>query len=82
VAPPYPGAFTQVGDSPARVLRTSHLAIPTNEKPGTLFVSGEDLFAACGDGSALPVFELEIAGERLDARTFSQRHGGRLRAAA
>lgn len=82
VAPPYPGAFTQVGESPARLLRTSHRSIPTNEKPGTLFVAGENLFAACGDGNALPVFELEIAGERLDARTFSQRHGGRLRAAA
>ena len=65
-----------------RLLRTSHRTTPTNEKPGTLFVAGENLFAACGDGNALPVFELEIAGERLDARTFSQRHGGRLRAAA
>jgi len=82
VAPPYPGAFTEVRGSPARVLRTSHRAIPTTEKPGTLFVAGEILFAACGDGNALPVFELEIAGERLDARTFSQRHGARLRAAA
>jgi methionyl-tRNA formyltransferase len=82
VAPPYPGAFTRIGGEPARLLRTSYRSIPTAEAPGTLFVSGDRIFAACGDGHALPVFELEVAGARLDARTFSQRHGARLRAAA
>jgi methionyl-tRNA formyltransferase len=82
VAPPYPGAFALVGGQPARVLRTSHRTIPTSELPGTLFVAGDRLLAACGDGKALPVLELEIAGELVDPRTFSQRHGGRLRTAA
>lgn len=82
VAPPYPGAFTQVGGETARLLRTSHRTIATTEAPGTLFSAGDRILAACGDGQALPVFELEIAGERVDARTFSLRHGGRLRAAA
>lgn len=82
VAPPYPGAFTQLQGRTARVLRTSSRTTPTTEMPGTFFVAGERLLAACGDGRALPVFELEWAGERLDATTFSQRHGGRLRAAA
>lgn len=82
VAPPYPGAFTQIGGEPARVLRTSHRTISTTEMPGTLFVDGDRILAACGNSQALPVIELEIAGERLDSRTFFQRHGGRLRAAA
>jgi methionyl-tRNA formyltransferase len=82
VAPPYPGAFTRVGTESARVLRTTHRAVTTREPAGTLFVDGGRLFGACGDGRALPILDLEVAGARVDASAFSQRHGQRLRAAA
>jgi methionyl-tRNA formyltransferase len=82
VAPPYPGAFTRVGTDSARVLRTTHRAVSTREPAGTLFVDGGRLFGACGDGKALPILDLEVAGTRIDAFAFSQRHGPRLRAAA
>ena len=82
VAPPYPGALTRVGGDNARVLRTTHRTVTTRESAGTLFVDGGRLFGACGDGKALPILDLEVAGARVDASAFSQRHGPRLRAAA
>lgn len=82
VAPPYPGAFTRIGNESARVLRTTHRAVATREPAGTLFVDGGRLFGSCGDGQALPILDLEVAGNRVDASSFSQRHGPRLRAAA
>jgi methionyl-tRNA formyltransferase len=79
VAPPYPGAFTTLDGQPARVLRTHHASLPTGEAPGTFMRDGARLLAACGDGRALPVLELEIAGSRIAPDRFP---AARLRAAA
>ncbi len=79
VAPPYPGAFTTLDGQPARVLRTLPASLPTAEPPGTFYREGDRLLAACGDGRALPVLDLEIAGRRLSTADFP---GGRLCAAA
>lgn len=79
VAPPYPGAFTTLEGRPARVLRTLHRSLPTTEPPGTVYRDGDRLLAACGDGRALPVLHLEIAGQRVMPTDLP---GGRLRAAA
>jgi methionyl-tRNA formyltransferase len=79
VAPPYPGAFTTLQGRPARVLRTLHASLPTAEAPGTFYRDGDRLLAACGDGRALPVLDLEIAGQHVDLADLP---GGRLRAAA
>ncbi len=82
VAPPYPGAFTLLDSQRARVLRTTYHFAPTREPAGTLFVAGDRLYGACGDGRAVPILEIEIAGSPFDARAFCQRHGPRLQTAA
>ena len=79
VAPPYPGAFTTLDGQPARVLRTHHASQPSAEAPGTFYREGGRLLAACGDGHALPVLDLEIGGSRIQPEQFPAR---RLRAAA
>jgi methionyl-tRNA formyltransferase len=66
VAPPYPGAFTCLGDKPARVLRTLR-------EPGTngrhrqpfLFFVGDRCYAQCGDAALLRIAQLDVAGELL-----------------
>lgn len=76
VAPPFPGAFTTVGDVPARVLRArifdSHSA-PTLAP--TLAVSGDRLLAHCGGGGALQVLHLELDGVSADITAVKTRFG-------
>ena len=77
VAPPYPGARTAVAGRPARLLRTRVLdaTAPAAAAP-TLRVEEGRLVACCGGGGALAVLELEIDGERMDARAFAARVAG------
>ncbi|MBL8532736.1 MAG: formyltransferase [Betaproteobacteria bacterium] len=70
VAPPYPGAFTVLAGRPARVLRTLSASRPTARPAGTIYAEGDRLFAACGDGRALPILSLEVDGNSLDAAAF------------
>ena len=70
VAPPYPGAFTTVRGSSARVLRTLRDQRPARGAPGTFTIDGDDILASCGDGRALRVLSLEIAGRAVDASCF------------
>ena len=72
VAPPYPGAFTTVHGSAARVLRTLRDQRPARGTPGTFTIDGGDILASCGDGRALRVLSLEIAGRAVDASWFEQ----------
>jgi methionyl-tRNA formyltransferase len=70
VAPPYPGATTTVDGRAARVLRTTWQPVPTSHGPGTVYVQGGRMLGACGDGLALPILELEVAGRPVTAATF------------
>jgi methionyl-tRNA formyltransferase len=65
VAPPYPGAFTALGATRVRVLRTWWSPPPAlgAAAPGTLAVSGGKAWACCGDGRWLEIRAVEIAGE-------------------
>lgn len=75
VAPPYPGAFTAVGNKSARVLRTHHAAFSTDRPPGTFFVKDDQVAVACGDARALAVHWMEVEGERISAATLHVRLG-------
>jgi methionyl-tRNA formyltransferase len=78
VAPPYPGAFTELEGRPLRVLRTRLL--PRRDPPrGPAYLHAEDghCLAACADGGALEVLELELDGEPLSAQEFANRIGPR-----
>ena len=78
VAPPYPGAFTDLERKRLRVLRTRLLARrePSGAKP-LLRAEGERCVAVCADGSELELLELELDGKPLSAQEFANFIGGR-----
>jgi methionyl-tRNA formyltransferase len=67
VAPPYPGAFTDVKGVRCVIgrARLSQLALPS--LPPGLAVVDNCMFGVCGDGRALAISELIADGERIDA---------------
>jgi methionyl-tRNA formyltransferase len=74
VAPPYPGAFTDIdtGHGSERfVVARARLAPPSTAAgnlPAGLHVSDNALFAVCGDGRAIAIHELRHQpGGRSDA---------------
>lgn len=71
VAPPYPGAFTEIGGRQVRVLRTlSSRDGPPQLGFPALFCQDGRCYAECGDGSALRILSLEVDGRMLDERSF------------
>lgn len=75
VAPPYPGASTQVGATTLRILRTrlEPDRRPRSGAPGLYFEAGS-YFADCGDGKVLQILELEAKdarGKPFDCSAFT-----------
>jgi methionyl-tRNA formyltransferase len=73
VAPPYPGAFSDVGGRRIRVLRS---LIP-HEQPTrigfpALYCADGRCYAECGDGNALRILSMDVDGTMLDQRTFER----------
>lgn len=63
VAPPYPGAFFDLGEQ--RVVITRSLAQPACRGPNgrpELYAEGDRLFARCSDGGVLKILSLEVDG--------------------
>jgi methionyl-tRNA formyltransferase len=77
VAPPYPGAFTDMEGRRLRVLRTRLLPGRGPAGPAHLHAGSGRCFAACADGGSLEVLEPELDGERLSAQEFANRIGAR-----
>jgi methionyl-tRNA formyltransferase len=76
VAPPYPGAFTAIGGTPARILRTRVAQIgATRTQTPTLELNGKNLVAHCGGGGVLEVLALEVDGAILAPSTLADRFG-------
>jgi methionyl-tRNA formyltransferase len=78
VAPPYPGAFTQLQGKRLRVLRTRLL--PRREaapRPAYLRAEGGRCLVECADGGGLELLEPELDGEPLSAQEFANRTGAR-----
>lgn len=73
VAPPYPGAFSDIEGKRVRVLRTTLPGGPPR-KIGfpALFCQSGRCYAECGDGQAVRILDLEVDGRMLDARTFQR----------
>ena len=73
VAPPYPGAFSQIAGKHVRVLKT---VLPTESVPRpagpSLFCHQGRCYAQCGDGSLLRILSLEVDGRMLDSRSFER----------
>jgi methionyl-tRNA formyltransferase len=76
VAPPYPGAFTTIGGSPARILRARVLDPGTAPTP-TPTISFRDgrAVARCGGGGSLDLLALEIDGAATTPAVLAARLG-------
>jgi methionyl-tRNA formyltransferase len=78
VAPPYPGAFTEVEGMRLRVLRTRRGAKKSGA-PAAAFLRAEGgrCYAACADGEVLELLGLELDGRPLSAQELADRIGDR-----
>ncbi len=73
VAPPYPGATTQLLGKPMRVLQTLVVRGESQGKPG-FYVKDGKAYASCGNG-LLQVVRFELDGIETSAAEFAASHG-------
>ncbi len=73
VAPPYPGAFSEIAGKHVRILR-SLLPRTAPRRIGypALFCEQGRCYAECGDGKALRILCMEVDGTMLDQRSFER----------
>ena len=65
VAPPYPGALTEIAGKPAKVLRTMLAGRTGSFNAPMLFFEGAQCLAQCGDRRLLRILELELGAQTL-----------------
>ena len=76
VAPPYPGAFTQLAGKPMRVLKTmQEPSRPVRGMIPAFYCDNGRCYAQCGDGKVLRVLAFEWDGQELSAEEFTARFG-------
>jgi methionyl-tRNA formyltransferase len=75
VAPPYPGAFTELGGKRLRLTRTHVEALSRTPGAATMRFDGKHLIARCADGGVLRILECDLDGKPLDAATFAELFG-------
>ena len=75
VAPPYPGAFTMLGEARLRLLRTRVLDARGGSSAPRLRVQDNYLVAECADGGRLRIIDWDVDGAPLDAGAFAARFG-------
>ena len=76
VAPPYPGAFTDVGPGKLRILRTRRL--PDRGPRGQASLASDSwgrLVARCADGTVLQILDNDLDGEPVTANNLRERLG-------
>jgi len=78
VAPPYPGAYSELGGKKLRILRTrvEPARIASSELP-SIYVDTGGCFATCADGSALRILEMELNGAPFTGADFLARFGSK-----
>jgi len=77
VAPPYPGAFTEIEGKRLRVLRTRRRPEKSATPTAALYAEDGRAYAICGDGEALELFEVELDEMPLSAQEFADWIGPR-----
>lgn len=75
VAPPYPGAFTQLRGETLKVFRTRVVAPPGAPREPRLRLEGGRAFIDAADGGTLEVLEVEWGGRALSAEAFCDNIG-------
>jgi len=75
VAPPYPGATTQLMGRPMRIFQTlvTKCIAPGNERPA-FYVKEGKAYAICGQG-VLRVVRFELDGMEMSAAEFAEQYG-------
>jgi methionyl-tRNA formyltransferase len=74
VAPPYPGAMTQLMGKPLRILQTLATKDTTAGKQPAFYVEAGKAFAICGSG-LLRVVRFELDGVEINAAEFAAKYG-------
>ena len=77
VAPPYPGAFTEMEEARLRVLRTRRAQKSGAAARAFLYADGGRCYAACADGEVLELLDVELDDRPLSAQEFANRIGDR-----
>jgi methionyl-tRNA formyltransferase len=72
VAPPYPGAFTEVEGRAVRFLRTMHDGRPGPHPGPAIYCENGRCYAQCGDGRLLRVLAMQVDGTMLDSSSFER----------
>jgi methionyl-tRNA formyltransferase len=75
VAPPYPGAFTMLGEKRLRILRTRCVGTAAAPAAPALRADGGHLVATCADGSTLRIVDCDLDEMPLDAAAFTAAFG-------
>jgi len=78
VAPPYPGAFFDVGNTRIQVLGSYFRDLPCEAAPPCLYWQQGSAWADCVDGRRLQITELRVDDSLLDEAAFGARFGRRL----
>ena len=78
VAPPYPGAFTEIEGKKLRVLRTRRCT-EKSAAPASPYLYAREgrCHAVCTDGEGLQLLEVELDGRPVSAQEFATRIGDR-----
>lgn len=74
VAPPYPGATTQLMNKPMRILQTLVTGCTVSGEKPVFYVKDGKAYAVCGQG-VLRVVRFELEGVEMSAAEFAARHG-------
>lgn len=74
VAPPYPGAMTQLMGKPMRILQTLLISSVAARELPAFYVKEDKAYAICGHG-VLRVVRFELGGMELSAAEFAARFG-------
>jgi methionyl-tRNA formyltransferase len=77
VAPPFPGAFADVGGARWSILRTRLSGRPAPRAGAWLFGGDDAVYAACGGGGVLEILAAADARGPLDLGRLSQKLGAR-----
>jgi methionyl-tRNA formyltransferase len=72
VAPPYPGAFTEVEGRAVRLLRTLYDGRPGPHPGPALYCESGRCYAQCGDRRLLRVMAMQVDGTMFDASSFER----------
>ena len=72
---PWPGAYTSFRGELLKIWRTARTMTFTEADPGEVLAEGGRMFVACGDGRAIELLEVQLAGgKRLSASVFLNGH--------